>query len=100
MIHHIVMWKLKEFAEGKSKTENAVLMKEKLENLEAIIPNIVELRVGINLESEPSNFDVVLHSLFENLEHLYSYQKHKEHEMVANWIGKIREARTCVDYEY
>jgi hypothetical protein len=100
MIHHIVLWKLKDFAEGKSKKENAILVKEKLENLKSMIPNIVELRVGINLESIPANFDVALHSLFENIEDLNSYQKHKEHKTVAEWIGKIRETRTCVDYEY
>ena len=28
MLKHIVMWKLKEFAEGKTKAENALIMKE------------------------------------------------------------------------
>jgi hypothetical protein len=91
---------LKDFAEGKGKKENAILIKEKLENLKSIIPNIVELRVGLNLEDVPANFDVALHSLFENMDDLNFYQKHKDHEAVANWIGKIRETRTCVDYEY
>jgi len=38
MLHHIVMWKLKDFAEGKTKNENAELMKEKLEDLKIKIP--------------------------------------------------------------
>ncbi|MDI6031580.1 Dabb family protein [Flavobacterium sp. LB2P84] len=36
MIHHIVMWKLKDFAEGKSKAENAIILKERLEGLKRI----------------------------------------------------------------
>ena len=33
MLKHIVMWKLKEFAEGKTKAENALIMKESLERI-------------------------------------------------------------------
>lgn len=40
MLKHIVMWKLKEFAEGKTKAENALIMKESLERLVGIVPEI------------------------------------------------------------
>lgn len=48
MLKHIVMWKLKEFAEGKTKAENALIMKENLERLVGIVPEIISLQVGIN----------------------------------------------------
>ena len=48
MLKHIVMWKLKEFAEGKTKAENALIMKESLERLVGIVPEIISLQVGIN----------------------------------------------------
>jgi hypothetical protein len=38
MIKHIVMWRLKEFAEGAAKAENALRMKEILETLPVKIP--------------------------------------------------------------
>ncbi|MFV8335811.1 Dabb family protein [Flavobacterium sp. RSP29] len=100
MIHHIVMWKLKDFAEGKSKAENAIILKESLEGLKKDIPEIVEIRVGLNIESEYSNFDAVLHSYFNSFETLEKYQNHPTHNIVAEWIGKIRDLRYCVDYEF
>lgn len=94
------MWKLKDFAEGKSKAENAIILKERLEGLKNDIPEIVEIRVGINIESEYSNFDAVLHSYFNSFETLEKYQNHPTHNIVAEWIGKIRDLRYCVDYEF
>jgi len=100
MIHHIVIWKLKDFAEGKSKKENAKLIKEGLENLKNYIPEIIEIRVGINIESNFSNADIVLHSYFKNMEDIFTYQNHPKHHEIANFIGKVREERYCVDYEF
>ena len=38
MLKHVVMWKLKETAEGKTKAENAQFMKEHLEALWGVVP--------------------------------------------------------------
>jgi len=100
MIHHIVMWKLKDSAEGKSKAENAALIKEKLEDLLEVVPQIESIQVGINIESEYSNFDVVLDSYFNSFEDLIAYQSHPKHNEVADFIGKVRAERSCVDYEF
>ena len=43
MIKHIVFWKLKNFAEGTSKEENALLVKSKLEGLKKKIKGIKAL---------------------------------------------------------
>ncbi len=94
------MWKLKDFAEGKSKAENAIILKKKLEGLKNDISEIVEIRLGLNIESEYSNFDAVLHTYFESFETLEKYQNHPKHNSVAEWIGKIRDLRYCVDYEF
>ena len=48
MVKHIVMWKLKEEAEGKTKKENAEIIKSSLESLKNKISEIVEIEVGIN----------------------------------------------------
>jgi Stress responsive A/B Barrel Domain. len=94
------MWKLKDFAEGNSKGENAKLMKERLEHLQLVIPEIKRVEVGINLpSSEYSNFDVVLDMYFESYEDMVTYQIHPEHEQVSAWIGNVREHRCAVDYE-
>lgn len=100
MIHHIVMWKLKDSAEGKSKAENVQVIKEKLESLAEVIPQIESLHVGINIENKYTNFDVVLDSYFESMDDLMAYQIHPKHNEVADFIGKVREERSCVDYEF
>lgn len=94
------MWKFKDFAEGKSKAENVIILKERLESLKKEISEIIEIRVGINIESDYSNFDAVLHSYFNSLEELEKYQTHPKHNKVAEWIGKVRDERYCVDYEF
>ena len=52
MIKHIVMWKLKEQAEGNDKQTNALLMKDKLEAIADIVPGMIKLEVGIDKSFE------------------------------------------------
>ncbi len=100
MLHHIVMWTLKDFAEGKSKNENAILMKAKFEKLFPAIKEIKKLEVGINMESSQyANFDIVPDTWFDNFEQMEIYQKHPLHVEISGWIVKVRETRAAVDYE-
>lgn len=99
MLTHIVLWKLQEVAEGRTKAENALLIKEKLESLLGKIPQIVELNVGINLpNTDASNYDVALYTVFENMETMMEYQNHPEHKAVGEWIVKVRASRVAIDY--
>lgn len=95
---HIVMWKLKETAEGKSKLENALVMKEMLESLPGKISEIKFLEVGINIKPSDASYDVVLYSEFRDEAALSAYQGHPEHVKVADFVAKIREERAVVDY--
>lgn len=45
---HIVMWKFKEQHNGKSALENARWMKEQLEALVGVVPELLSAEVGIN----------------------------------------------------
>jgi hypothetical protein len=99
MIKHIVFFCLAENAEGKSKIENAIIIKSELENLKNMIPEILKIEVGINCPNAPkTDYDVALYSEFENFETLDVYQKHPEHKRVAAYIGKVRTSRAAVDY--
>ena len=101
MIKHIVFFRLAENAEGKSKAENAEIIKAKLENLQNLIPEISKIEVGINVPNAPkTDFDIALYSEFESFEALDTYQEHPEHQQVAAFIGKVRTARAAVDYEF
>jgi len=100
MLHHIVMWKFKDFAEGNPKSENLKITKEKLEDLKLKISEIKELEVGITLEiSEFANYDMVLDTFFENYEDLKKYQNHPEHKKIVEWLAKVRDLKASVDYE-
>jgi hypothetical protein len=100
MIKHIVFFGLADSAEGKSKMENAEIIKFELENLINFIPEIKKIEVGINSPNAPkTNFDIALYSEFESWETLDIYQEHPEHKRVAAYIGKVRTSRAAVDYE-
>lgn len=98
MIRHIVAWKLKAQAEGNTCAENALKIKEGLMGLQGVIPEIIDIEVGINEVPSEQAADIVLTVTFDSLEAMDRYQKHPEHENVAGFIGKVRETRTVVDY--
>jgi hypothetical protein len=99
VIRHIVMWKLKESAEGASREENAVKLKQKLEGCRDIVPGILHLEVGIAKPGLESTYDVVLISDFADKAALDAYQVHPTHEALKGFVGAVREARQCVDFE-
>ena len=67
MIRHVVMWKLKDKAEGATKEKNSEKMKLILEGLKINIEEIKNVEVGININDGDSDqaWDVVLISDFE-----------------------------------
>lgn len=100
MIKHIVCFQLANEAEGKTKAENAQIIKNSLENLVHLIPQAKKIEVGINHPETPSsNFDLILYCEFENVEDLNIYQEHPEHKKVGAYIAKVKTGRVCVDYE-
>jgi len=99
MVKHIVLWKLKDMAEGREKQENALILKKELESLKGKIKEIVHIEVGLNFNVSEAAYDVALYSEFRTREDLQVYQKHPEHVKVANLVNKVREKRVVVDYE-
>lgn len=100
MIKHVVMWKLKNVAEGKTKAENAETMKKLLEDLPNKIEELKKAEVGINiLEGENDAIsDVVLTVTCENQENLKAYAEHPDHQKVVSFIKKVVSERRVVDY--
>ena len=98
MLKHVVMWKLEEEAEGKTKAENALWMKEHLEALVGVVPEINSLEVGINILESDMAYDAVLISTFESKEALASYKVNPKHVEISSYCKKIRESRVVIDY--
>ncbi len=99
MIKHIVLWSLKESAQGRSKAENAWLMKEKLEALMGVVPGLLHAEVGVDFLHGDQSFDVALYAEFDSRDSLRGYQEHPAHLAVVSFIREVREGRCVVDYE-
>lgn len=101
MIKHIVVWKLKDQADGKTKHENALKLKNELESLNGIVPGLIHLEVGININDSGSedDTDVILYSEFENMEALNNYYPHPAHAKIVPFAKSIRIERRVIDYE-
>jgi antibiotic biosynthesis monooxygenase (ABM) superfamily enzyme len=98
MVTHIVLWKLLDSAGGRTKIENARIIKEKLESLVGVVPGLISARVGINPEG--GEYDVALISEFTDMEALKAYDTHPEHLKVREFVKKVRKSRTSFDFEY
>ena len=100
MIKHIVFFGIADEAEGKTKTEILQFIKQELEALIHLIPQLKKIEVGINHpEAAVGNYDLALYTEFENMADLDIYQVHPEHKRVAAYIGKVKTSRACIDYE-
>jgi hypothetical protein len=98
MLRHVVMFKMKESAEGAGKSENLVRLKSGLKSLVGKIPEIRHFDVGQDVLNTAVSYDLVLYSQFDNKEDLFSYQKHPEHVKIAEFVGKVCSSRIVVDY--
>ncbi|AVR96840.1 Dabb family protein [Pseudoduganella armeniaca] len=99
MIKHIVMWKLKDVAEGADRATNARKMKQLLEACADIVPGILKLEVGLATPGLEATYDVVLYSEFADRAALDAYQDHPQHVALKAFFVAVREGRQCMDYE-
>ena len=99
VVKHVVMWKLKDSFEGKTRQENAKKARDMLLALKKTIPEIKDMEVGININSTPGSYDLVLISTHASKKDLEKYMNNYDHKKVADFINTIRESRVLVDYE-
>ena len=125
---HIVMWKFKEQHNGKSALENAKWMKEQLESLVGVVPELLSAEVGISPALEqvavvPSNaavqsnaaaaqsnaaavpaqaasgeYDACLLSAFASPEALAAYKVHPKHKAISAYCKEARLKRLAFDW--
>ena len=119
---HIVMWKFKEQHNGKSALENARWMKEQLEALVGVVPELLSAEVGIspaleqaaaaprNAAAAQSNaaavpapaasgeYDACLLSTFASPEALAAYKVHPKHKAISAYCKEARLKRLAFDW--
>ncbi|UVW27092.1 Dabb family protein [Massilia sp. H6] len=98
MIKHIVMWKLKDQAEGADRAANAREMKRRLDECAQIVPGMLAFEVSLAQPGLEATYDVVLYSEFADKAALAAYAAHPTHQALVPFIGAVREARQCMDY--
>jgi hypothetical protein len=99
MVRHIVLWRLRESANGRGKAENAAEIKRLLEDLNGKIPGLIKLEIGFDVSSTPYSSDLALYSEFASRAALDAYQVHPLHEAIKPFVMSAREERRLVDYE-
>ena len=100
MLRHIVLFKFKESADGRSKAENVLITKNMLEALPSKIALIKKSEVHICMEgTNPDNADLLLISDFESKEALNEYIVHPDHKAVGAFMRPLREGRSSIDIE-
>lgn len=99
MIRHIVMWTLKEEAEGASAAENAAKMKEMLEALNGRIDGLERLSVSHDIIAADPDCEIVLCSDHVDEDALNHYQSHPEHQSCVSFVVKVAAGRKVIDFK-
>lgn len=99
MIRHVVMWKFKDRAEGKSKRENMEFVREQLYALLPVISQIKRMEIGFDMTGAETAMDLMLLTEFDTAEDLKIYAVHPEHVKVATYVRSVVETRAVLDCE-
>lgn len=97
-LRHIVMWRLKEYAEGHSRHENMLKARDILLQFANLTPGIELFEVGIQTEGLDCTSDLILNSIFKDDEALKTYQNHPEHLAIKPFMKAVVEQRSCMDF--
>jgi len=99
MITHVVLFKLKNYPDAKTKTEALHTFRSKLLALKDTIEVLRFIEVGLHHQLETDTFDLCLTTRFDSLDHLEIYKNHPEHQKVVGFVKEHAVQRAVVDYE-
>ena len=95
MIKHTVLFKLK--GSEQERLNIARQFTEALNKLPEIIPQLISIETGINI-NPAEKWDIVLTAVAESLEDIAIYSAHPAHQDAVAIIAPYKEERACVDY--
>lgn len=98
MVHHIVLWNLREDLSEQERKEASLEIKRRLEAVADTVEGVVSLQVVIN-EMDSSNKDIALISRFETEEALKAYQVSPAHVEAGGYVRSVTTKRSCFDFE-
>lgn len=88
------------FSDRSSLKKVSLKVKGMIEKLLDEIPELKKMEVGLNVNSKPSAFDLVLTSDFDDENGLNAYREHPEHQKVLDYLQSIMEKAAVVDYYF
>lgn len=98
MVKHIVMWKFKDFAQGRTKRENLELVESLLLELPEKIDFIRSMEFHCNQSTLEGTYDAVLVSTFDSFEDVKAYRDHPDHKAISSYVALVKDSRASVDY--
>lgn len=97
-LRHIVMWTLKEEAEGQTRAQNMEKAREVLMRCSSLVPGIEQFEVGLKTDGLDCTCDVILNSVFKDEAALSAYQNHPDHIAIKPFMKAIVAQRQCMDF--
>jgi hypothetical protein len=98
MIRHIVMWNLKDHAEGDDKAINLEKAKSLLLSCAQVVPGIRAFEVATATPGMDCTNDLVLHMLLDDAQVLAAYQYHPDHLAIKPFMKAVVQERRCMDF--
>lgn len=98
MIRHIVMWTLKDQAEGQDKAANLAQAQALLRSCAHCVPGIQTFEVATATPGMDCTNDLVLHMLVDDAQVLANYQNHPDHLAIKPFMKAVVLERRCMDY--
>jgi hypothetical protein len=100
MIHHVVLFKLKNYNSEAEKQDTIASIEDALLALSNKIRELKYIEVGINYEITSKSFDICLITHFESVHDLDAYRVHPDHLKVTELLQQHVVERAAVDYEF
>ena len=98
MIRHIVIWNLKDHAEGADKAANLQKAQTLLLSCTQVVPGIRAFEVATATPGMDCTNDLVLHMLLDDAQVLAAYQNHPQHLAIKPFMKAVVNERHCMDF--
>lgn len=100
MLRHIVMYKFKAEAEGRTKAENLAIAAKLGEEMGRSIPQLRYFQCGIGSDNQvESNYDVTLICDLDDFDALAEYKKNPAHKAFGTHCHAVCELRAAIDFD-
>ena len=95
MLRHIVMMRFK----NRNDVEKiSASVKTMLDDLIPVVDALKRMEVGINVNTKPAAYDLVLTADFDDEAGLNDYRAHPDHVKILDFMKEVVEKTTVVDY--